>query len=659
MSARTPNLRLRWLLTAVLAAALVVAVFCIYERTRPRLHARAVAERTRQVRDVLENGGLSPRATAAAAREFFLDYPTTYAPRVRLLLAQFLVSQPDANYDASAREIEQAAMLVLSHLPPGKVPRQRDFEKEGFRFVRFWGQGWPAPFLTTDIDGDGVKDVLFACPGNIEPSVCCLFRSAPQGWVRYRLGCGAPIIGLWVFDVTPRGPKAVVLASLADSEYRPNLLFDVFAWQEGRMNSVLAARIPNGWQWEHRAGSNGAQEIRLFGSDTPPDWRQKTKRVIRITYRWDGRRYGPGQAISSPLPHDAFQQAEEGRRLMEQGRYREAARAFQAAIQAEPGNEDYSLRRIDYEMALCFALVGNRSEALKAMSQYQRPNGEEEDVFLRVAGKFLKACMGPNGLPNALAAAGQVFRLLEATAAASRPDASPRDILAAAGIRPDYYQDVDLTGDGRPGGLAAFHWQDGSAVVAFRREGQAARWKMEVLTYGLKEKPPEQTYPLEAGDVFYLPDAPALQVQPVASEVRLRAVTRRAGAPPQVVVEYRQEKHREAGVLVWDGRRFATVRPLPDAGPGFETELDGIEARLFERRDFEATLRELDAFTERVRASFLPPDAKSDMLLETYYHQAICFRKQGRIRRAEVLLAALHRAYPDSAWGRLARAWLR
>ena len=45
---------------------------------------------------------------------------------------------------------------------------------------------------------------------------------------------------------------------------------------------------------------------------------------------------------------------------------------------------------------------------------------------------------------------------------------------------------------------------------------------------------------------------------------------------------------------------------------------------------------------------------QAPLLNEIYYHQAICYRKLGNLRRAAVILSTLQRMDPESAWGNLA-----
>ncbi len=98
---------------------------------------------------------------------------------------------------------------------------------------------------------------------------------------------------------------AIVLAGLADSDYDPNVFFDVFVWQHERLNSVLSTIIAHGWQWDHKdLDRDGRQEIRLFGYTGPIDWNSMPPRTKRV-YRWSGEAYvtqGPGGGTPTKPP---------------------------------------------------------------------------------------------------------------------------------------------------------------------------------------------------------------------------------------------------------------------------------------------------------------------------------------------------------------------
>ena len=79
---------------------------------------------------------------------------------------------------------------------------------------------------------------------------------------------------------------------------------------------------------------------------------------------------------------------------------------------------------------------------------------------------------------------------------------------------------------------------------------------------------------------------------------------------------------------------------------------------LFERRAFAASLARLEALAGRLHRADAPWDTRAALLLELYYHEAICLRKLGRQREAAAVLTSLWRCFPDQAWGRLARARL-
>ena len=69
-------------------------------------------------------------------------------------------------------------------------------------------------------------------------------------------------------------------------------------------------------------------------------------------------------------------------------------------------------------------------------------------------------------------------------------------------------------------------------------------------------------------------------------------------------------------------------------------------------------MQQLADLESRIRSSALPIPSREELLLELYYHQALCRRKLGRERAAAVTLAALWRSYPNTPWGRLAKSRL-
>src|SRR5205807_3417517 len=231
--ARRQEGRWRWAVGLTLAAMAALSLF--YAQARPRLARRPESERLQHAYAVAQRSWRwEPRPAVACVREFALDHPQVNEPRLRLLLAGAVASQPEGDGRFVADEAEQVAAWVLHQHQLADASLARIFTQMGLRHPESQNPGWPEPFLMTDVDGDGRPDVVFAFPGGMTRSVCCLFRSTPRGWARYRLGTGVPVIGLWSFNITRKGPRAVVMASLADSEYAPNLWLDVFVWRRGR-----------------------------------------------------------------------------------------------------------------------------------------------------------------------------------------------------------------------------------------------------------------------------------------------------------------------------------------------------------------------------------------------------------------------------------------
>jgi hypothetical protein len=664
-----------WVWMPLLAGML--GVFAIYERTRPHLRPSSHgpgsggSARLAELFGDAQSGRYmgDSRAAVAALREILSDISGGHEPRVRLELAQALLArQHDADFSQVADELERAAIRLLARLGPTHQPTRRDFEQEGFHLGGGYRPEWPPPFLTTDVDRDGRSDLLVAPPGDWQPSVCFLFCHTGRGWVSYRLGLGVPVIGVWAFDISRRGPRTIAIASLPDSEYAPNLFLDLFVWQRGRMTSVLSVKIENGWQWEHRdTDGDGLEEIRLYGGETRPNWRYPAAQVV-TTYRWNGSRFVPGQTTRVAASSSPRGWLETGRQLFLDGRYREAARVLELAAWWRPHGKDDPSADFDesgerqqtwYFLGLCRALLGHHAAARQAMkAAVQAGSGDQRDqeVVAYLAREFLASAARPRDLPVALAGAGQLFRALE-VAQSTLPATTDLDrLLAAVGIRPDTAEEVDLTGDGKPERLARFHWRGGSAVVAWERR-TPRRGRLWLLAYALAQRPPD-FIPLTWPEWFYLPQPLPLEIHPVPKEVGIARVERGA-LPPRVVVRYRQGfQGREAGV-VWQGDHFVATDPPATGDAGLTQELDRIEASLFEQGAYRQTLDALRDFERRVRDSRLTPDDKSDLLREVYYHQAVCFRKLGATRRAAVVLTAIWRTQPGSAWGQLARRSLR
>jgi tetratricopeptide (TPR) repeat protein len=638
--------------------------FSAYDHVRPRLR------RSAGVRDLL--AGLqyaefySPRAAVAGLRDYLLDFTGRGGSRVRLELAQALARERDPDFTRVADEIERAAARLLRRVGRERPPTRHDFEHEGFRLG--WNYpDWPAPFLTTDVDGDGREDLLFAVPGNAESSVCFLFRHTRQGWVSHRLGLGVRVMGLWAFDLSRRGPRIIALASLTGSEYEPTLLLDLFTWQRGRMASVLSVSIGNGWQWEHRhRDSRGLAEIRVYSREIRPSWRHPAAQVV-TRYRWSGSRFVLDRTTRLAVPSSLDDWLDMGRQRFAEGRYREAARALELATHCKPrgpqdaSGADYDTRELQqgwYLLGLCRGLLGEFTASREAIQAAVLFDSQFQEVVTRRAEQFLAAASRPRDLPVALAAAGQLFRSLEVAQSTLRPSAELDGLLAAARIRPDTVQNVDLTGDGKPERLARIHWTGGSAVVAWERPLPPHRGRLWLLAYALTQRP-TGVHPLTWPEWFYLPQSVPLALNPVADEVSIARIERRGAALPRVVIRYRQGIGHGEQSVVWQGERFAATDLPTGGGEALTEQLDRIEALLFERRAYQQALAALRLFEGRVRQARLVAEDKSDLLLEVYYHQAICLRKLGDTRRAAVVLTALWRTQPRSAWGQLAHRWLR
>jgi tetratricopeptide (TPR) repeat protein len=671
----------KWLAAVAAAVVLAAAVYAFYMATRAGLAPANQSVRLAQVSTLREfsEGSNRRRAALASAREYLLDFPQERRSRLLLDLALAMADEPDADFSFIASQVEYAASGVLEHLPPGRPPRAADIQPAGLLFDSHWDSSRFATiqmrnFVLDDVDGDGRKDVIFACPG-MGSSVCCLFRRTGvaggpgRRWTPCRFGLRVPAVGIETFRITEKGPVAVVLASLADSPYQPNLFLDVFIWRRGRLENVLSAVIPNGWQWEYRQPErNGSREIRLYSHEPgAPLWDDPSPRQI-TTYRWDGAAYVPAavqrepqrRSAGRPLdPPSVFLKAQE---LFHRGRTAQAAPLLDQSVR-----QGYTPEGA-YYLGLCRALLGDYHGAMTAMRQAHEQNAKLGGANERHGGihgmwqlssRFLRAGSGPRDLPKALAASGQTLRLLELSAAATGPAGTPRAVLEAAGIPADFYQDMDLTRDGSPEALARVTWPGGAAVVVLRRAPGGGSWEVWPLAYAMQDPIGGETYPLDGSDIFYLPRAPAISVYPVASEVRVAGVRGRPGSTPEIVLDYVQNGRRRLASVYWDGMRFIAGSerdrvPQEDAG----MRLHAVEVELFERRDYERSLQQLGLLEEQIREAPLASVAKEDLLLELFYHRALCYRKLGRAREAAVALASLWRSYPGSFWGRLARSHL-
>jgi hypothetical protein len=416
------RITLRWLLLGGLLIALMATITAFYARTRPALAPDHRRDRLQEVHR-MDVSSYPPRAATALLREFCLDYPDMKEPGLRLKLAASLADQPDTDFAFVADQTEQVAADVLAHAAPDSTPTRQDFEKAGFEFQSYYGM-WHDLFIRADVDGDGRPDVVLVYPP-IKPGAAYIFRHTSQGWVKHRLAIGTPILGLWVFDIVKGGPKAILLASLADSVYDPNLFVDVFVWQNGRVNNVLSTQIPHGFQWDHKdLDGDGLQEIRLFGHTARPEYGQQQPPQILLTYKWNGSTF---------------------------------------VLERTPSN----------------------------------------------------------GTPPQNATTGHILPLSAQAISQRRPNAVPQASMTS-----------------------------------------------------------------------------------------------------------------------------------------LDAALNAIEDRLFEHRNYSVVLEELAAFEDDVRASSLPVADKNDLLLETLYHEALCYRKLGQAQRAAVLYAALWRGHPDSVWGESAKRFL-
>ena len=120
----------------------------------------------------------------------------------------------------------------------------------------------------------------------------------------------------------------------------------------------------------------------------------------------------------------------------------------------------------------------------------------------------------------------------------------------------------------------------------------------------------------------------------------------------------RQGGSTSLALTPWTGERAMGMRPQTQASGDFGLALSQWEALLFEQQAYATTLAGLQSLEGRIRASSLSAEDKTDLLLEIFYHEAICYRKLGQTQHSAITYAAIWRGYPQSPWGQLARRWL-
>lgn len=684
----TPHRRTLVIVAAVTIVALWSVVFVCYNAVRGRLTNRTREQRLNGIHSWAAhngyNGEPADRPGLAALREFILDYPKSREPVLRMNIAIAVASTSNPDWVFVADTIEGVALQAASASESKRDPDIRDFTNAGFSFTSSQslsrgfappGAGWPSTFLAADVDGDGTKDVVLAVPGD-SPGVCLLLRHTKSGWVSHRLAIGLPVKAIWAFPITPKGPTAIVVAAIADTEYDPNMLFDVYVWQDGRVKSVLSTQIPHGWQWDHSDRDGyGIQSIRLVARTGVPDWGGSDPHY-NMVYRWTGTRFKltSNKVLRSAKQLDAAIDA--GIRLFDEGRLDAAVPALNAALglaptQYEDAKEERSIAH--YTIGLALALQGNYAGARAAMSASVQDAGSEaakikgesllvdDQVFVpAMARRFLKLAGRPDQLPEALASVGQPLRLLQMLAVSSTPQASPRSLIYAAHLQLDQFREAHLTGSPGLEQVTGVKWKGGSAVLAWKRDQANSNWRLHVLAYGVEEPAPKENglYRIPTGLWFYIPGNLALQPWPTASHVELADIT--GGENPTVKVVGGSKSYNVSGSITWvrSAGEFLAKPIEAQPAPHYLELLSVVESRLFQDRQFDESLAELNALETAVEGSSLSELDQAELLHEIYYHQAICYRKLGDMRRAEVILSALERHDSDSGWANLARDWL-
>ncbi len=317
-------------------------------------------------------------------RELMLDYPNNQDAGLRLAIANTIAAQPSPDWAFVADTVENVALQVVNSEKGD--PIVADFNAAKFNYnvngakYPAWnmqnGSGWPSAFAVTDVDCDGSKDVVLAAPAG-RPGVALLMRHTKQGWVSNRLAVGLPVKSIWTFPISPGGPVAIVLASLADGEYDPNLLIDVFAWQNGGVSNILSAQISHGWQWDHYPDVTGNQMIRLVARSSAPDW-SGSDPDYSIMYRWNGAGFAKASETKHTPEEEAKALLNAGMAEFDAGRFDEALRKFNASLQVSSsqynnlaGEHSYA----QYSIGLIRAIQGDYAGAVNEMNASIKDEG--------------------------------------------------------------------------------------------------------------------------------------------------------------------------------------------------------------------------------------------------------------------------------------------
>jgi hypothetical protein len=324
--------------------------------------------------------------------------------------------------------------------------------------------------------------------------------------------------------------------------------------------------------------------------------------------------------------------------------------------------DDSSERQQDwYNLAICEALLGHKDDSDFAMSQTNPETRYGPSLLAKKVEAFRRAEKASGGLPGALRAIGEVFRVLDYKARTAPPGSPLRDMMISAGCVVDRYDNLLPQGAGQPESVCRIHWEDGNAVLSWQRDTGGA-WSYRILAYGLshqeiRKKGPYGWEGQEEVERFYLPHAPVLQPYPMLQGAVLSSISYRSGRP-YIKVFGRRESGTTEWEAGWRNGEWVSVLPHGETDTDYTGELNRIETLIFDAHDYQGALAGFKSFEQTVRDSSLFYGTKDDLLKEAYYHEGLCYLKLGQTRRAESVFSGLWNISPADPWCRLAKSRL-